>query len=63
MNAETLVALLGLKDALGGAMTTEQQVWVSAQWPELGAFLATDLGRTALHTFIQDWQAQSSSQS
>jgi hypothetical protein len=45
-----------LHHAIGQAMTKDQQLFVSANWPGLAVWLATDEGKIALQTFIQDWQ-------
>jgi len=43
--------------AVGGALTTEQQLFVSANLQQLAAFLRSDVGRVALQTFVDDWRA------
>jgi len=45
-----------LFQAIGAALTEAQQLHVSANWPQLAAWLKTEEGRIALQTFVQDWQ-------
>lgn len=57
MNAlQTLSALNSLHRAVGRALPEDQQLFVSANWPELAQWLATDLGKLALQSFVNDWQ-------
>ena len=55
---EVLNQLEALRLAMGQTLTKEQQLFVSAHWQELRTFLATDEGRIALQTFVDDWQTQ-----
>jgi hypothetical protein len=50
-------AMNKLFNSVGTALTVEQQLHVSAHWPKLAEWLATENGRIALQTFIGDWMA------
>ena len=42
--------------ALGKALSTEQQEFVSVHWPRVDAFLASEKGRQAADLFVSEWQ-------
>lgn len=42
--------------ALGKALSTEQQVFVSQHWPDVDKFLASEKGRIAADLFVSEWQ-------
>lgn len=54
---EMIAYLQLLQGAVGHALPLEQQLWVSAQYPQLPAFLASEEGRIAVQQFVADWKA------
>ena len=66
MNIKDVLGLVSpdmpkLFNSVGQALTTDQQVYVSAHWPKLADWLATENGRIALQTFVSDWMASNNS--
>lgn len=42
--------------AFGKALSTEQQMFVSENWPRVDVFLASEKGRVATDLFVSEWQ-------
>lgn len=53
----TLITLLPqMQNAIGNALSLEQQLFVSANYPRILAFLNSDAGRQAVRNFVEEWQ-------
>lgn len=49
-------ALVATRDAVGAALTIEQQRFVSAKLVEIHTFIATPEGKSAVQLFVEEWQ-------
>lgn len=56
MNLELLTLLPQMQNAIGNALSLEQQLFVSAAYPNVMKFLNSDAGRQAIRNFIEEWQ-------
>jgi hypothetical protein len=56
MNLQTIATLMQIQQAIGETLTKEQQLFVSAEYPNFVAFLRTDGGKKALQDFMMEWQ-------
>lgn len=53
--SQYIPAIFAAYQALGAAMTLEQQAFVLANWRGLTDFLKTEEGKVAVQTFVGDW--------
>ena len=56
MNLELLTLLPQMQNAIGNALSLEQQLFVSANYPNIIKFLNSDAGRQAIRTFVEEWE-------
>lgn len=48
--------LLGMYQAIGSALNKDEQLFVSANYKDVGEFLKTDKGREAIIGFVKKWR-------
>lgn len=56
MSLELLTLLPQMQNAIGNALSLEQQLFVSANYPSIMKFLNSDAGRQAIRNFIEEWE-------
>lgn len=56
MNISDILILAEIWKALGAALTTEQQLFISANQSGLLTFLHSDAGKAACKTFVTSWE-------
>lgn len=55
--SKEMAALADARAALGAALSTEQQLFVSEHWQGLAGWLRTDAGRDAARLVVDEWRA------
>lgn len=56
MSLELLTLLPQVKNSIGNALSVEQQLFVSANYPNIIKFLNSDIGKEAIRNFVEEWE-------
>jgi len=56
MALDSILFLAQLQQALGCAIPVEQQLFISANYHSVLAFLESETGKTAVQMFVEEWQ-------
>lgn len=54
--SKEIAALAEARAAIGAALNRDQQIFVSANWPSMSLWLASDSGKESARLVVSEWE-------